>query len=136
MSTYTILACGFCTDGMVYYGLPFIFYWMILFALWTIIIGNIPYMRTITDEELAPPPAKSFGLYVLILVILVIPTAASLTIPFILVSLHWIANVIKFSTDKTPSLNRKYNRILLFILLIFIPLSYINPLPELADRYL
>lgn len=127
-----VLSCGLCTDGMLFEIAPFLFYWFVFFLLWTLVLGNIPYVRRIdTEQQMAPPSLWLFIGYVVLFICLAVPTMGSLILPAVLVFIVWLSRMLRLAAMKEPSSGRRAHRYALLIALFFIPLSYYNVIPAL-----
>ena len=140
--TYTaIFTCGMCLDGLLLSYLPFQFYWFLIFIIWTLIVGPFIYYRvkknniSENNTQIDKQPLRHFknpALYILIYIILALSlspfTLAAVITPFALLSPIWISHAVIISKRSTVITWSRANKILLTILVLCIPLSYIKQL--------
>ncbi|MFH1024820.1 MAG: hypothetical protein V1809_15675 [Planctomycetota bacterium] len=128
------LACGVCLDANVTGIIPFAGYWLVLFVLWTLLAGpiSLSIVRR-TEHSGVRSPAWMFLWFIIVVVVMAPVTGGAVVGPFVLFSPFWLIRIVRAARDPRGPRWKKINVVLLGILLICIPVSYVVPWKPLSE---
>lgn len=119
------VTCGTCADQSLIGVAPFLIPWLIVFLLWSLLVGPLVfrYTHTSTTTDLRNPARMFLGFF-LLLVGSVLVLMGSLLVPFVLLVPFWITALIRGLRRGTAGWKR-FCQITLAAMLVAIPISYV-----------
>jgi len=130
------LSCGMCTDSAIAHFLPFLPYWLIIFTVWNLLIGNA-IVSGINEEKGVEIqyPIRFFGLFALISIGLSFFTGGSILLPFAILLPVWMVRIIKPAIKHRFRIWQNSLRYLIISLLVSGVASYFAPLAFIENYY-
>jgi hypothetical protein len=138
----TLLACGLCLDGNVLFALPFVFYWLLVFLLWSLGFGT--WLAFARRNVYGPPielpmnPLRYLLVAPLLIVVLVPFTMGAVLAPLVPLMLVWFVRLgLSIRAPVLPTIDeprrarlvsiyRSVQRVVFTAALLLVPVAYVR----------